>query len=255
MADGKVYSSILKIWKDISGGRTDLGSLMDYDVKEKINSIFHIGKFYHYIFDTGLGNFLYMDKSVEDVLGYDAETFTTRKLFEKIHPEDQYDFANYENTVLKFFSQLRVDQIFKYKVSYDFRIQRADGEYIRILHQVLTINHSDEGEVLQTLGVHTDITHIKDSGPSKLSFIGLEGEPSYIDVNPETIFRLEKQIFTSQEQKILKLLAEGRSSAYIAEQLCISVHTLRTHRKNIMRKAEVSSTPALIAKTIKNNWI
>lgn len=41
---------------------------------------------------------------------------------------------------------------------------------------------------------------------------------------------------THRETEIVKLMAEGSSSQEIAEKLSLSVHTIYTHRKNVMRK-------------------
>jgi DNA-binding NarL/FixJ family response regulator len=51
----------------------------------------------------------------------------------------------------------------------------------------------------------------------------------------------EKQILTSSEQEILKMLALGKSVKEIADERCSSVHTIATHKKNIFRKLEVNT--------------
>lgn len=54
-------------------------------------------------------------------------------------------------------------------------------------------------------------------------------------------------LLTRQEKKILKHLAEGKSSAAIASDLHLSSHTVDTHRRNIKRKLDVSHISDLIA--------
>ncbi|GAA4303100.1 response regulator transcription factor [Compostibacter hankyongensis] len=51
---------------------------------------------------------------------------------------------------------------------------------------------------------------------------------------------------TKRERQILKLLAEGRTSAMIAEALFISPLTVDTHRRNLMQKFEVKNAAELI---------
>lgn len=44
-------------------------------------------------------------------------------------------------------------------------------------------------------------------------------------------------MFTRRESQILELIAKGYTSKEIAESLFISVDTVKTHRKNMIRKA------------------
>lgn len=54
------------------------------------------------------------------------------------------------------------------------------------------------------------------------------------------------QLLTTREKEIIALLAEGKSSAEIAEILFISIHTVTTHRKNITAKLDINSFAGLI---------
>lgn len=51
---------------------------------------------------------------------------------------------------------------------------------------------------------------------------------------------------TKRELTILGMIGEGNSSVSIAEILGISVHTVRTHRRNLMQKLEVHNAAALV---------
>jgi len=65
-------------------------------------------------------------------------------------------------------------------------------------------------------------------------------------------YREEKKIedqhvqLTDREKEILKLIAQEKSSEEIAETLFISRRTVETHRKNILKKAEVKSVVGLL---------
>jgi DNA-binding NarL/FixJ family response regulator len=60
---------------------------------------------------------------------------------------------------------------------------------------------------------------------------------------------------SNREKEILKLVAAGKSSSEIATELHLSVHTVNTHRKNLMNKYEVQSGAELIALALKQHWI
>lgn len=46
---------------------------------------------------------------------------------------------------------------------------------------------------------------------------------------------------TDREMEIALLIAEGNTNKQIGEQLCISPHTVHTHRKSLMKKLGISS--------------
>ncbi|WP_247651629.1 response regulator transcription factor [Chitinophaga eiseniae] len=51
---------------------------------------------------------------------------------------------------------------------------------------------------------------------------------------------------TKREKQVLGMIAAGRTSASIAEELCVSQFTVETHRRNLMQKFEAGNTAALI---------
>ncbi len=50
---------------------------------------------------------------------------------------------------------------------------------------------------------------------------------------------------TEREEDVLKLLAEGMSNKEVGDKLNISVHTVNSHRKNIMEKTGIRSVSGL----------
>ena len=51
---------------------------------------------------------------------------------------------------------------------------------------------------------------------------------------------------TEREVEIIKLIVKGNSNPDIAEKLFLSIHTVYTHRKNIMRKLKLKSPVELV---------
>lgn len=62
-----------------------------------------------------------------------------------------------------------------------------------------------------------------------------------LDINPHQI-----PMLTRREKEILSLLDQGLSSQEIASRLSLSIHTIDTHRKNMLQKLNVHNTPALL---------
>ncbi len=138
---------------------------------------------------------------------------------------------------------------------YDVRYRKKNGDYARILYQGIMIEHDENGVLLRTLNVHTDITYLKKEGKPVLSFIGMDSEPSYIDVDLQNIFSKSKEDFTLREKQVLKLLIEGKLSKQISSILNISKQTVDTHRKNMLHKKKLNNTGELVGKAITYGWI
>lgn len=251
------FDLIKKTWNKISkfhDGVVD--SNFELEVYKKMLGLFHVGDYYYYIFNAPRATIEWVSDDVEKVLGV-TEGLSAEYVFENIHPDDRNRFIEHEHAVTKFFEQLPLDKILKYKVTYDYRLKDKKGNYKWILQQVVTIQSDENGAVIRTLGVHTDISYLKrDNKPSGLSFLGLDGEVSYYNVPVDKlIFIPSNEIFTSREKQILELVINGKSSKDISERLHISKFTVDTHRKNILSKSGCETVPELISKAIQESWV
>jgi DNA-binding NarL/FixJ family response regulator len=62
-------------------------------------------------------------------------------------------------------------------------------------------------------------------------------------------------LLTQREIDVMRLIALEYSSKEIAEELHISIFTVDTHRKNLMKKIQVKSTVGLIKYAVKNRLV
>lgn len=68
---------------------------------------------------------------------------------------------------------------------------------------------------------------------------------NYIEENV-TIGKTDKVILSNREKEILQLIANGKTSKEISESLFIAKTTVDTHRKNMIRKLNLSSGNELV---------
>ena len=66
------------------------------------------------------------------------------------------------------------------------------------------------------------------------------------------VARKEVEALTVAERRVLKLLAEGRTSPQIAAELNLSVRTIQHHRANIADKLDLRGSNALLQFAIRN---
>jgi DNA-binding NarL/FixJ family response regulator len=60
---------------------------------------------------------------------------------------------------------------------------------------------------------------------------------------------------TKREKEILHHIAEGKTTATIAEELYLSPLTVETHRKNLMQKFKVKNVAALIKEAVQRQMV
>jgi len=68
--------------------------------------------------------------------------------------------------------------------------------------------------------------------------------------NPEQDYDL-----TTQEKKVLKLLVEGKSYKLIAQELFVSVDTIKTHIRNIYAKLQVHSGTEAVSLALRDKLV
>lgn len=78
-----------------------------------------------------------------------------------------------------------------------------------------------------------------------------------IDVNDIDFesFTCDSVSLSERETEIITLIAEGLTNIMIADTLCLSNHTINTHRKNIMAKLGVKNTAGIVMYAVKTNLV
>lgn len=60
---------------------------------------------------------------------------------------------------------------------------------------------------------------------------------------------------SEREMEVVKLIATGSTSFEIADELSISIHTVNSHRKNILKKLKLKSPTELIIFAVEQGWV
>jgi len=69
-------------------------------------------------------------------------------------------------------------------------------------------------------------------------------------------FRPQKDsVLSERESEVLQKLSNGTNNKQIADDLFVSVNTVKAHIKNIYKKLHVNSRAAAVSKAIKKGWI
>lgn len=121
-----------------------------------------------------------------------------------------------------------------------------------LLKSTTGLIYDSAGALRYTLGKLTDLT-----GLTAFDHFGYE----YDGPNKEKFYQEYKSglanecILTKREKEILNLLSEGFTSRVIASKLFISVHTVDTHRRNIIDKMETKTAMEAYKKCKNSGWL
>ena len=240
--------NLYNVWQPNRIAKSNESLQISFD--DLTNSIISTGPFYFYIIDFFDMSVSHTSPKISEIHGFDAETVSFNDILGAIHPDDIEFVAKAEAVATDFFyKKVGYEKMLRYKTSYNFRFRLKNGEYALFNHQSLMLSLDDDGGLGRSLNIHTQIDHLSNLNTYKVSFIGLNGEPSFMNVNPDEKNQELKE-FSKREIDIIKLIGNGLSNAEIAEKLFISILTVKKHRNNILSKSDSKNTAQLIKNCI-----
>jgi DNA-binding CsgD family transcriptional regulator len=240
--------SLYDVWHPNRIAKDNTAYQISFD--ELTNSIISTGPFYFYIIDFFDMTLSHVSPAIAEFHGFDTETVSFNDILGAIHPDD-IDFVAKSEAVSTdfFYNKVGYEKMLNYKVSYSFRFRLKNGEYALFNHQTLMLSLDDNGGLGKSLNIHTRIDHLSNLNTYKISLIGLNGEPSFMNLSPEQDNQNIKE-FSKREIDIIKLISNGLSNVEIAEKLFISALTVKKHRNNILVKSDSKNTAQLIKNCI-----
>lgn len=216
-------------------------------------SIFSPGAYYFFVVDFFDRSIKQVSSSILPLSGLNPETVTFDDIIKTIHPDDLLFVSKAEEMAINhFYNVIGKEKILKYKVCYNFRCKTHDGSYQIFNHQAIVISVDEEGRFGKSLNIHTNINHITTVNNYKVHLIGLQDATDIIqlNINDENESTNIPAYFSKRESEIINLMSLGLTSTEIAKKLFISVHTVKNHRRNLLKKSGSKSSAELIAKCI-----
>lgn len=238
------------VWLETQNKGLEITHLPQVTFDDLTNSIISTGPFYYYVidfFDMSLSN---VSPGIYDVHGFDPKTVTFNDVLEAIHPDD-IDFTRKAEAFAAdyFYNNVEREKILKYKKCYNLRGKLKDGSYGLINHQALMLTLDSNGGYGKCLNIHTQIDHLTSHNTYKFSLIGLDSEPSYMNLDVDC--EIKKEIpFSRREIDIIKYIGDGLNNNQIADKLFISNLTVKKHRNNILAKSNCKNTAQLIKNSV-----
>jgi DNA-binding CsgD family transcriptional regulator len=252
-----------KIWDNLVIEKESPTSVPKINFNEIVSTVFALGPFYYYVFDFYDLIISHFSQGFEEAHGIKTKRISTvNDIIQLTHPDDLNFVVEAEKMASSLFAHtLGMDKITQYKVSYNFRMKTASGCYQMFNHQALILNVDEKGNIAKLLNIHTNIDHLTKTNNQKISLISITDLPSYLNMDvhktgdqcPLPNWPLIK--FSSREMEIIKMLADGYNTSSIVQKLFISIDTVKTHRKNILKKGGCKNAVELISRGLSEGWI
>lgn len=204
--------------------------------------VMNVGTQFLYVSDALRGQVIYVSPGIRHITGYDPAEVSFDMIYDNIHPADRREVIMATIDCLDYILRMKLAEPGQITYHLNFRFRKHDGSYIEVLRQTSTLKSDEEGNIIQTLAIITDIDHLaKGHGVEGKMVESATGKTLYHRKYSE-----EQSVFSNREKEIIRLIGAGQRSREIANGLCISHHTVMTHRKNILNKAELKNTAELL---------
>lgn len=270
----KDFREIAEYWKkEYSNQITENKSYNASEQFRKMAAFFAPGNSYYYIVNFHDLNLELVSDSVKDFTGLDSEEVSMQELLATALPEEIDSIQQKENVIRDFFMRYLKkenpsnykEMVLSYKIMYTYRMCDNKSRIRTILHQATPLSVLENGYFQHVFSVHSDISHFKLISSKDVSFVNLKGGESFYNINCEDnkfdpkFSEFEdkglNELLTGREKEIIKELARGLSAKEIANELHLSPHTVRTHRKNMLQKSGCFNTAQLVAKCLTGGVI
>ena len=249
----------LSFLRSVSGSSTD--ATLTETFRERIaelSSSFQIldkAASFFYVFDFVQMRYLYVSESLKDIMGgYTARDWMERGpdwVLSLVYPEDVRRLKDLHKALFEFYYTVPIAERKDLKYVWEFRLTRKDGHVIWLMQQGAFIEVDAEGRPMITFDTLSDTTTYKKDNSMTLTMFRDIHSPRlklYFPISG-------KEPFSKREVEIIRLLAGGFTSKEIGDRLCISSHTVDTHRRNILKKAGAKDTGRLVVYARENGLL
>jgi DNA-binding NarL/FixJ family response regulator len=229
-------------------------------------SLFAPGNSYFYIVNLHNFSLEYVSASVKEFVNKDPEDISLQELLQTVIPEELEALALKSKVNSHFYTSfVSREDVLNYKNVFSYRMKDANGHIRSMLYQAFPLSVSKNGTPEHVFCINSDVSHLKLSSTNSVSFIHMNGGKSYYNVDiSEGKFLADSEnasthdlaeLLTEREKQIVKKLAKGLNAEQVARELHLSPHTIKTHRKNILKKSDCVNTTELVAKCLINGII
>jgi hypothetical protein len=198
---------------------------------------------YFQVFDLGQMKFLFTSKNIFQMIGVSAEEINPGHYTQSIHPDDEERLGQARSRVYKMEKEIFKAQKGSSLTSYNLRVRNGAVNYNNLFVQDYMFYSPIPYKAVFMIQVVTNIDWYKMKKDRFHHYAGNDlslfrfPDEKLLEIGPDLSYR---------EFEIIRLIETGLSSKEIADKLFLSIHTVNTHRSNILEKSGKSQISDLI---------
>lgn len=194
--------------------------------------------------------FEYISKNMQACLGLDPIEIKSegmRSFWSRMHPDDTEHWLKALNELMVFtLNEIPLEERKNMSYTWNYRLKNARGVYVNIIQNTTPLEFDLDEKPIIGLAHYTVLEpkiKLQVSATAKLLNEHNEYETKYFNNFSQ---KLLSDGISNRERDVIRLLVLNHNSKSIAEKLNISPNTVDTHRRNILRKLNITSTGELV---------
>ncbi|RKT01128.1 response regulator transcription factor [Chryseobacterium defluvii] len=244
-----------EIWNSYPGvGKEQKEILKKPPIERVIGDMFSMGEFYYYVLNLTNSTLSHHHEGILKIHGLKNYPENLKEIIDLVHPDDMAFVIKAEQTAIEKMLEIGLEHQLYLKSSYCFRMKTAKGNYELFHHQAIHTLEDENKKLIQAINIHTNIHYITHQNPYTVLISGISPRKDFHQIkisNSVSPVEYPLTALTKREKEILSFIAQGYSGNEISKILILSEHTIRTHRKNILRKTNSRNSKELLKKAFE----
>ncbi len=249
---------LIEVWKTYPGIKQEgERTLSAPPIERIIGEMFAIGEFYYYVLNLTNSTLSHHHENILKLHGLEKYPENLKDVIDLTHPDDIPFVIQAEQTVIQKMVEIGLEHQLYLKASYCCRMKTSKNTYELFHHQSIHTMEDEDGQLVQSINIHTNINHITKKNPNTVLISGISPRNDFHQIKLENFSQSNEfsENLTKREIEVLALIAKGYSGGEIAKILVLSEHTVRTHRKNILKKTNSRNSKELLKKAFESGAI
>ena len=195
-------------------------------------------------------SFEFVSKNIEACIGINKHVLEEkgmRYLWSLMHPDDIDKWLQALDGLMKFtLAEIPEEDRSLMSYTWNYRLKNHEGKYVNVIQNTTPLEFDETNKPIIGLAHYTVLDSeisLEVCASAKRLNANNEYETVYFNTYSQ---KLLSEGISNRERDIIRLLVLNKTSKEIADSLSISPNTVDTHRRNILKKLNISSTGELI---------
>lgn len=193
--------------------------------------------------DLSQMKYLFTSKRSKQIIGIEPGELDPGFFMNTIHPNDLHRLVLGRAKMSALAQEIYAAKSGNALMSFTLRVQNPQGGYNNLLGQAYFFHTTLPREAVFLIQVLTNVPPAYKINPNGHWYVGRD--VSLFKFPDEKLLKMGSAL-SDREFEIVKLVGAGLGSKEIAEKLSLSIHTVNTHRSNILVKTQKDSIADLI---------